>query len=167
MQLLSLIPSCLRLALPNEEHDDKSTLGKDLKEKEKEYRLWKLLVKRRVFEHNRDILMQLDDKRERLEKLEIQVATVELDYARLLRSGRERQTGKPASDDGEGDAEDNTIAEAAEDDQEDDDTPASDPKGKSRQVGYGDVNANANGKRSASRSSSPSKSSTKRSRKDL
>lgn len=89
MQLLSLIPAAIRLNFPDETPPPKKSLGKGLAAKEKEYRLWKLIVKKRLYKHNRDMLMQLD-KSERIEKLEGTVEGVELDYLRLLRALGER-----------------------------------------------------------------------------
>lgn len=89
MQLLSLIPAAVRLNLPNEIPPPKKSLGKGLAEKQKEYRLWKLIVKKRLYKHNKDMLIQLD-KSERIDKLEGTVEGVELDYLRLLRALGER-----------------------------------------------------------------------------
>ncbi|KJZ74092.1 Histone acetyltransferase type B catalytic subunit [Hirsutella minnesotensis 3608] len=49
----------------------------------KEERLWKLLVKQRLYRHNRDVLSQIEPG-ERIEKLRETLTSVELEYARLL-----------------------------------------------------------------------------------
>ncbi|KAK0748756.1 acyl-CoA N-acyltransferase [Apiosordaria backusii] len=66
----------------------------------KEYALWKLLLKKRLYRHNRDALGQLELE-ERVEKLEETVKSVKFDYARLLvraeeqgRREEEKQTQK-------------------------------------------------------------------------
>ncbi|RFU29980.1 hypothetical protein B7463_g6347, partial [Scytalidium lignicola] len=82
MQLLSLIPKSVRQSLIIEQ--PKSTVP-DLKTKEYEYHLWKLLVKQRLYKHNKDMLIQLD-RAERVDKLEQTLGAVEADYARLLRA---------------------------------------------------------------------------------
>ncbi|KAK3997352.1 acyl-CoA N-acyltransferase [Cladorrhinum sp. PSN332] len=52
-------------------------------EEEHEYKLWKLLLKKRLYVHNKDALGQLE-KKERPQKLNEAVASVEFDYTRLL-----------------------------------------------------------------------------------
>ncbi|KAK4193554.1 acyl-CoA N-acyltransferase [Podospora australis] len=53
------------------------------KEEEHEYQLWRLLLKKRLYKHNRDALSQLEIP-ERIEKLEDTVSSVEFDYVRLV-----------------------------------------------------------------------------------
>ncbi|OBT68213.1 hypothetical protein VE03_02411 [Pseudogymnoascus sp. 23342-1-I1] len=82
MQLLSAIPISIRKSLTLERKAVANTAG--AKMKEHEYRLWCLLVKQRLYKHNKDSLMQLD-RGERIDKLEEAAGNVESDYARLLR----------------------------------------------------------------------------------
>lgn len=82
MQLLSAIPTNIRKSLAVEQQPVPNTLGAKLKQHE--YRLWGLLVKQRLYKHNKDNLIQLD-RGERIDKLEEAAGNVELDYARLLR----------------------------------------------------------------------------------
>ncbi|KAH8805646.1 acyl-CoA N-acyltransferase [Xylogone sp. PMI_703] len=96
MQLLSLIPKSVRQSLIIEQ--PRST-GPELKTKEHEYHLWQLLVKQRLYKHNKDMLMQLD-RAERVDKLEQTLGGVEADYARLLRALDEKSAnnGSTVSD---------------------------------------------------------------------
>lgn len=82
MQLLSMIPQSGRLSLTHEEEVRK---GKNpmSRAKEHEYHLWILWVKKRLYKHNKDSLMQLDAL-ERIEKLQQAIEGVEGDYNRLL-----------------------------------------------------------------------------------
>ncbi|KAE8442894.1 hypothetical protein EG329_002566 [Mollisiaceae sp. DMI_Dod_QoI] len=86
MQLLSLLHPSVRQSLMAEEETKKpiSTF------KEHEYRLWKLWVKKRLYKHNRDQMLQIE-KPERIDKLEQAISSVEVDYARLLRAFDERK----------------------------------------------------------------------------
>jgi len=83
MQLLSHIPSHIRKSLLTE-HIPKKTATPETKRREHEYRLWCLLVKQRLYKHNKDTLIQLDYN-DRIEKLEETAGGVELGYGRLLR----------------------------------------------------------------------------------
>ena len=96
MQLLSLIPSSVRQSLLLER--PKATLP-DLKAIQHEYHLWQLFVKKRLYRHNKDTLIQLD-RTERIDKLEQALGGVEADYARLLRDSDRRQNGNGASSSG-------------------------------------------------------------------
>ncbi|RKF61526.1 Histone acetyltransferase type B catalytic subunit [Erysiphe neolycopersici] len=62
-------------------------------DKKYEYRLWKLLVKARLFHHNRDALIQLDFS-ERIEKLDQTLWNVERDYERLIKAFEKRSNPK-------------------------------------------------------------------------
>lgn len=89
MQLLSLIPLGVRQSLIVEQ----STKGiENLKGWKHEYHLWQLWVKKRLYRHNKDTLIQLD-RSERIEKLEQALGGVEADYARLLRTFDGRASG--------------------------------------------------------------------------
>ncbi|KAL5351218.1 histone acetyltransferase 1 [Pseudogymnoascus australis] len=81
MQLLSAIPTNIRKSLMLEH---KSANTAETKLRQHEYRLWCLLVKQRLYKHNKDSLIQLD-RAERIDKLEEAAGNVESDYARLLR----------------------------------------------------------------------------------
>jgi histone acetyltransferase 1 len=98
MQLLSLIPTSVRQSLLLGQERKKEP---NAKEREKEYRLWQLWVKKRLYKHNKDTLIQLD-RVERIEKLEQALGGVEADYARLLRALDSR--GKSKVRNGEGSA---------------------------------------------------------------
>lgn len=90
MQLLSLIPTNVRQNLLVENEWKK---GPDAKLKEHEYHLWQLWVKKRLYKHNKDTLIQLD-RVERIEKLEQALGGVEADYARLIRAFESRRSPK-------------------------------------------------------------------------
>ncbi|KFY15478.1 hypothetical protein V492_01963 [Pseudogymnoascus sp. VKM F-4246] len=81
MQLLSTIPTSIRKSLMLE---PRSANTAESKVRQHEYRLWCLLVKQRLYKHNKDSLIQLE-RGERIEKLEEAAGNVESDYARLLR----------------------------------------------------------------------------------
>jgi histone acetyltransferase 1 len=88
MHLLSLIPLGVRQSLI--EHSKKAITN--LPAKEHEYHLWILMVKKRLYKHNKDMLIQLD-RAERIQKLEEVTGGVEADYARLLRNFDKRMKG--------------------------------------------------------------------------
>ena len=88
MHLLSLIPLGVRQSLI--EQSNKSVTN--LAAKKHEYRLWLLMVKKRLYKHNKDMLIQLD-RAERIQKLEEVTGGVEADYARLLRDFDKRIKG--------------------------------------------------------------------------
>jgi histone acetyltransferase 1 len=89
MQLLSLIPSGVRQSMLLER--PKATVP-DLKARQHEYHLWQLFVKKRLYKHNKDTLIQLD-RTERIYKLDDALGGVEADYARLLMHFDRRQNG--------------------------------------------------------------------------
>lgn len=92
MQLLSLIPLGVRQSLL--EHSTKTI--SDLPAKKHEYHLWTLMVKKRLYKHNKDMLIQLE-RAERIQKLEEVTGGVEADYARLLRDFDKRVKGPAAA----------------------------------------------------------------------
>lgn len=96
MQLLSLIPKSIRQSLIIEQPKDTVP---ELKIKEHEYRLWQLLVKQRLYKHNKDMLMQLD-RAERVDKLDQTLGGVEADYARLLRRLDEKNSDSETTTEG-------------------------------------------------------------------
>jgi histone acetyltransferase 1 len=103
MHLLSLIPPSVRQSLIRTSETSNKTVV-DLKLREKEYRLWLLWVKKRLYRHNKIMLAQLD-RVERIDKLEQALGGVEADYARLLRAlegrgkgeAKELEVGEPGS----------------------------------------------------------------------
>jgi histone acetyltransferase 1 len=88
MHLMSQLPEPVRPGITTEE---KRASAKATKEQEHELRLWRLLVKKRIYRQNKDALGQLE-LRERIEKLNETVSSVEFDYARLLIKAEEQQT---------------------------------------------------------------------------
>lgn len=111
MYLMSQLPESVRPGLGAPEDEDyeeqsgrskskgkEKALPKPTPEDEHTYRLWMMLVKRRLYVHNRDALGQLELK-ERREELAKVFAGVEFDYARLLIKAEEQ--GKLAQADGE------------------------------------------------------------------
>jgi histone acetyltransferase 1 len=121
MQLLSLIPTGIRQSLIEERP---KISGAELKAKQLEYHLWQLFVKKRLYKHNKDMLMQLD-RAERIDKLDETLGAVEADYARLLRAADKRVGGKLAENsgngvsmNGSGTAKRASPDEAAEDDEQ-------------------------------------------------
>ncbi|KAK3948118.1 acyl-CoA N-acyltransferase [Pseudoneurospora amorphoporcata] len=115
MYLMSQLPESVRpgLGAPEEdEEDEEEQSGRSSKSKgkgkekaqpkptpedEHTYRLWMMLVKMRLYVHNRDALGQLELK-ERREELAKVFAGVEFDYARLLIKAEEQS--KLAADEG-------------------------------------------------------------------
>lgn len=97
MQLLSSIPTSLRLSVLPETSISKQS---EDKEKERQYDLWQLWVKKRLYKHNKDSLTQLEAS-ERKEKLDEALGAVELDYDRLLRALDHRTKGKASNGSGD------------------------------------------------------------------
>ncbi|KAG4422659.1 hypothetical protein IFR04_004280 [Cadophora malorum] len=79
MHLLSSIPKSVRKA---DELDDSNP-------KMREYGLWRLWVKKRLYKHNKDLLSQME-KEERLDKLDEVLEGVVTDYVRLLEAYNNR-----------------------------------------------------------------------------
>ncbi|EGX96865.1 histone acetyltransferase type b catalytic subunit, putative [Cordyceps militaris CM01] len=78
MHVMSQLPDSVRPRIdPDEKVPSKTATDRHLE------RLWQLLVKQRLYRHNRDILAQIDLP-ERIEKLGETLLGVELEYARLL-----------------------------------------------------------------------------------
>ncbi|KAH8594859.1 acyl-CoA N-acyltransferase [Bisporella sp. PMI_857] len=96
MQLLSLIPTDIRQSLILER--PKGPVA-DRKAKEHEYHLWQILVKKRLYRHNKQALAQLD-RTERIDKVDQALGAVEADYARLLLSFDERSKPKARATNG-------------------------------------------------------------------
>lgn len=78
MHLMSQLPDPVRPCMSVEKPRSKSSRAQ-----EHEYALWRLLVKTRVYRHNKDLLGQLD-LAERIDKLDQTLDSVAFDYARLL-----------------------------------------------------------------------------------
>ncbi|GAB1320677.1 histone acetyltransferase 1 [Madurella fahalii] len=85
MHLMSKLPEPVRPGILPDKSATKAT-----KEQEHEYRLWRLMVKKRIYRHNKDALGQLEIP-ERIERLEETVSNVGFDYARLLIKAEEQQ----------------------------------------------------------------------------
>ncbi|KAK0106732.1 histone acetyltransferase 1 [Cadophora gregata f. sp. sojae] len=79
MHLLASIPSSVR----------KADVLDDANPKMREYGLWRLWVKKRLYKHNKDLLSQMD-KDERLDKLDEVLEGVVADYVRLLEAYKAR-----------------------------------------------------------------------------
>ncbi|KAL1843797.1 hypothetical protein VTJ49DRAFT_7507 [Mycothermus thermophilus] len=101
MDLMSRLPEAVRpgIEVPEGEEEAAATNGKgkgkapvrprQTPEQEHEYRLWRLLLKVRLYKHNKDALGELELP-ERIAKLDETVASVEFDYARLLLKAEEQ-----------------------------------------------------------------------------
>jgi len=85
MHLMSRLPEPVRPGISPEASAARAT-----KEQEHEYRLWRLMAKKRLYKHNKDALGELEIP-ERIAKLDETVSSVEFDYARLLIRGEEQQ----------------------------------------------------------------------------
>lgn len=86
MNLLSRLPEHVRANAPEEEEEKEDGAGPAPEPTEAErhaYRLWRLLLKKRIYQQNKDALGELEI-RERIAKLESTVTSVEFDYMRLL-----------------------------------------------------------------------------------
>ncbi|KAJ6780720.1 hypothetical protein PWT90_02328 [Aphanocladium album] len=78
MHVMSQLPDSVRPRIdPDENIPSKTAADRHLE------RLWQLLVKQRLYRHNRDVLAQIEPS-ERVEKLGETLLGVELEYARLL-----------------------------------------------------------------------------------
>lgn len=96
MQLMSRLPEAVRPGFaPESEGKGKGKKAAPSKEETHEYRLWKLLLKKRIYKHNRDALGELEVP-ERIAKLDETVSSVEFDYARLLIKGEEQRENAAA-----------------------------------------------------------------------
>ncbi|QSZ31397.1 hypothetical protein DSL72_000962 [Monilinia vaccinii-corymbosi] len=90
MYLLSTIPQSVKAApLHDTEETSKKSLPPPNKQDEHIYHLWQLLVKQRLYRHNKDALAQLD-RGERIDKLNETLMGVEADYGRLIKAVEER-----------------------------------------------------------------------------
>lgn len=90
MYLLSTIPASVKAApLHDTEETSKKSLPPPRKEDEHIYHLWQLLVKQRLYRHNKEALAQLD-RPERIDKLNETLMGVEADYGRLIEAVEER-----------------------------------------------------------------------------
>ncbi|ESZ94902.1 hypothetical protein SBOR_4694 [Sclerotinia borealis F-4128] len=90
MYLLSIIPQSVKAApLHDTEEVSRKSLPPPGKEDEHIYHLWQLLVKQRLYRHNKDALAQLD-RGDRIDKLNETLMGVEADYGRLIEAVNER-----------------------------------------------------------------------------
>ncbi|KAH6627777.1 acyl-CoA N-acyltransferase [Chaetomium tenue] len=85
MHLMSKLPEPVRPGISPEKSAPNAT-----KEQKHEYRLWRLMLKKRIYRHNKDALGELEIP-ERISKLEETVSSVEFDYARLLARADEQE----------------------------------------------------------------------------
>ncbi|KAK4138318.1 histone acetyltransferase type B [Trichocladium antarcticum] len=95
MHLMSRLPAPVRPGISLAEEDGegaekKAPLPRATREQQHEYRLWRLLAKKRLYKHNKDALGELDIE-ERIPRLEETVSSVEFDYARLLIKAEEQE----------------------------------------------------------------------------
>ncbi|TKX24368.1 putative histone acetyltransferase type B catalytic subunit [Elsinoe australis] len=90
MQLLSTIPR------GNRSTSRITRKEKSSNENDRQYYFWRLLVKERLYQHNRDSLAQLD-REERVEKVEDAVEGVQMDYERLTDRADARQKSMQAN----------------------------------------------------------------------
>jgi histone acetyltransferase 1 len=100
MHLMSKLPASVIPGFPTQIRLPPAT-----NQEKKEYRLWKVYTKMRLYRHNADALGEFDLD-ERLEKLNETLLSVELEYARILlaveRRDKTQNNGKrKADDDGE------------------------------------------------------------------
>ncbi len=83
-------------------------------EYDRAYYFWRLVVKQRLYKHNRDQMMQLD-RLDRIDKLEEVLGNVEGDYLRLLRGvesrSQKREEGEvvEGGEDGEGEGDGSKV----------------------------------------------------------
>ncbi|KAL7927999.1 histone acetyltransferase type B [Trichoderma austrokoningii] len=78
MHLMSQLPLSVRATMSLDDDVPSPTAADKHKEK-----LWQLIVKQRLYRHNKEVLSQIDVS-ERIEKLSETLSGVELEYARLL-----------------------------------------------------------------------------------
>ncbi|KAJ4292272.1 histone acetyltransferase 1 [Collariella sp. IMI 366227] len=100
MHLMSQLPAPVRRAFAPGEDDDHTSAGtgaKPTKEQAHEYRLWRLMLKKRIYKHNKDALGELEVP-ERIAKLDETVSSVEFDYARLLLKAEEQREKREEED---------------------------------------------------------------------
>lgn len=87
MHVMSQLPDSVRPRIePDERIPSKTAADRHIE------RLWQLLVKQRLYRHNRDVLAQIEPL-ERIEKLGETLLGVELEYARLLAAHGSVSTG--------------------------------------------------------------------------
>jgi histone acetyltransferase 1 len=85
MYLMSKLPEPVQPGISPEKSAPDAT-----KDQKHEYRLWRLMLKKRIYKHNKDALGELEIP-ERITKLDETVSSVEFDYARLLARAEEQQ----------------------------------------------------------------------------
>ncbi|KAK4079994.1 hypothetical protein Trihar35433_1099 [Trichoderma harzianum] len=78
MHLMSQLPNSVRPTMSLDDYVPSPTAADKHKEK-----LWQLIVKQRLYRHNKEVLSQIDVG-ERIEKLSETLGSVELEYARIL-----------------------------------------------------------------------------------
>ncbi|KAK4123588.1 histone acetyltransferase type B [Parathielavia appendiculata] len=96
MHLMSQLADSVRPGINFPEEEKKVTSAKATREQEHEYRLWRLMLKKRLYQHNRDALGELEIP-DRIAKLDETVSSVEFDYARLLAKAEDQQEKEAAA----------------------------------------------------------------------
>ncbi|KAH7162445.1 acyl-CoA N-acyltransferase [Dactylonectria estremocensis] len=90
MHLMSKLPDSVRPSMALDDEVPSPTRADNHQE-----RLWQLIVKQRLYRHNKDVLSQIEPN-ERIEKLQQTLGGVELEYARILAaSERSTEQSKP------------------------------------------------------------------------
>ncbi|KAK4106824.1 histone acetyltransferase type B [Parathielavia hyrcaniae] len=100
MHLMSQLADAVRpgIVSPEEEEGQEKPAAakRPTKVQEHEYRLWRLMLKKRLYRHNRDALGELEIP-DRIAKLDETVSSVEFDYARLLARAEDQQEREAAA----------------------------------------------------------------------
>lgn len=96
MHLMSKLPGSVR---PGIAPEMTAKAGKATEEEEHEYKLWHLMVKKRIYRHNKDALGELEIP-ERIAKLNDTVASVAFDFARLLSQAERYEAGGKTGENG-------------------------------------------------------------------
>ncbi|KAM7223876.1 Acyl-CoA N-acyltransferase [Rhypophila decipiens] len=132
MHLMSKLAESVRPSVTAIEESQKKNKKATTPQEQHEYELWRLVVKKRIYVHNKDALGQLELK-DRIEKLGETVDGVEFDFARLLSKAegqRKRMLEEDASAGASGVPTSNgkRKAEYGGDDQAEDGNGLSNPK---------------------------------------
>ncbi|KAM0562192.1 hypothetical protein ACHAPJ_002637 [Fusarium lateritium] len=111
MHLMSQLPESVRPTMAIDEEQPAATKADEHQEK-----VWNLIVKQRLYRHNKDLLSQIEP-RERVEKLDDTLHGVGLEYARILaalaRSEKHSQSQSTSNGKRKLDTEDNEEASSS------------------------------------------------------
>ncbi|KAL6852063.1 putative histone acetyltransferase type b catalytic subunit [Trichoderma novae-zelandiae] len=107
MHLMSQLPRSVRPTMSLDDDVPSPTAADKRQEK-----LWQLVVKQRLYRHNKEVLSQIDVG-ERIEKLSETLGSVELEYARLL-AAHDRALKHSVPSNGKRKAEDDTDEDMGE-----------------------------------------------------